>query len=501
MSQPTYIVNKIVVDQNTTFPYTLTPEGIQVVITTPHNGMDGIDSDHNILLEGDVNLVSRALGLSDRIELVSDQNQSYTYAKSRNILGDFGYIRTTWSALDILGAWADGKYCITDESPITEYYVESHQGTLYNEIRVRRQIPGYSDITISPNTPGATGTFHLEIFGSPITNSISFTDSDSIIEDIVVNLIPPYDSSWSTDYANNLRISIPITQDQSPYDGITPAVVVEEASAPNISPTSFYLYPYIITSGTLNPGNTPLITSEWDNLNNKSSHYSTISFPFGNPNFGDNDFSLDGGSNYANNNVTMYGCTVKGYSNINMQGAYAFLQECSLDHQVILDITALTGDQEIYGTFTGRPNNFDTIYLNDSFTGTIDLAAGRSTLRKTFDITLNGNWGIDADVDQFHHWAGEIYINNPDSHPLWRIENSQYLPDYFKIIIAQGQTLYFGQGNWATTYYSGTPITDGFNVGSYGQGGEVSFWREKDSSGAYTGRLLAYNVVMDYYYD
>ena len=495
MSQPQYIINQIINPPSAGFAYTLIPhDWLSVVVHTP--GPDAIQP-NEILLDGDVYLKGRNNGLNDRLSLKYDG--SFNRYDSSKIAYSDSYLPITFGEFDVLGQWANGKFNITDY--LDDYnagiYVEVVQGVLDSNVKIKRTRPGYGVINVGPITSGATGTFHLEITGAPITSSISFTDTDNLIYLVKNSIIGPFSDTWSTNYTNQIYVAVPPTLDPAPFNGANIDIIVEDGSAPNMENDAFVIYPYVFNNAIWDYYGSGEFLLEWDNMNNRATNYN-MRFPFNNPNSPDNDFSGDGGSDYMNSNVALGGCNIKGYSFINAYGAYAQVS-CSLDNQVILDISGVTGGSEIKGTFTGRPGNWDVIYLNQGFSGTIDLAAGRSTLVNIFYV--QEGYYIDADISQYLHWTGEIHVRGGDGISIRDIRNYQYLPDYFKIVIEPGQVQEFCQSNWGSTYFSGTPVTDVFTIGSYGSGGEISFWREKGPAGTYTGNLLAYNIVLDYYYD
>ena len=135
------------------------------------------------------------------------------------------------------------------------------------------------------------------------------------------------------------------------------------------------------------------IRSENDSNNNKIN----ISYSCGNEvsvlnnnNFYDNDFSQNGGSGLLQSNIQMYGCNLFGYSSINAYGSNAYIESCTLENQVNLDVTECRNEQYIRGRFIGRRNWTNTIYLKDEFRGEINLETGHSDLVKCF--TVFGNY-------------------------------------------------------------------------------------------------------------
>ena len=127
-------------------------------------------------------------------------------------------------------------------------------------------------------------------------------------------------------------------------------------------------------------------------------------------------------------------------------------------------------------------------------------------------VTTGGYFQTDGFIDfresQDRHWTGVIYLNNPYDNDLYNIYGLDRAPDYFKIVLLEGQSQYFVQGNWSTFVNPvDAPVDtwpyDGFWIGDgYGNGGELSFWRETYSDGLYhTGNLRAYTGAADYWYD
>ena len=99
---------------------------------------------------------------------------------------------------------------------------------------------------------------------------------------------------------------------------------------------------------------------------------------------------------------------------------------------------------------------------------------------------------------------GVIKLHNPNNVALYNIYGLDRAPDYFKIVVYENQFQYFVPGNWEVFNNTGHDYwpNDGFPIGCWGQGGEISFWREVAPGGLYhTGRLLCYSGVADYFAD
>jgi len=513
MSQPNYIINTIV-NPPQGFPFTIIPlsdNDLQVVVVSNYGGTGSISMDRN------VNLIGRTASESDTLTL-KYKNINSIKSVDRNIVGYDTYIPITWEDSNILGIWSDGNYVITDRgynghNKRADVYLHIDKPNIIKgEVLVKRGTPAISQIFVTAS--GQTGSFYLDSLGNILTNTITYDDSVDIKSAIASNFISG-SYSW---YMDNQSIYITSPTDNPDlYNNSIININVIGGTGPNILSSGLgfdygqsRLY---LDTAIYNYENDDVIYEE-DSFNNISTFYAYNSyFPFNNTGYTDNDFSQDGGSIFDNSNLMMAGCKTIGYGSINAQYAHAVLLGITVD-SVILDISSCYNNQLILGDFRaniimGPPY---VIYINATFSGSINLLTGVSTLQNTFNVGATaGDYWIDADQSQYHHWTGELFIvNNYDNNTIWEIHNVQYLPDNFKITILPGTTQSFGPGNWSVpavvdenvipiyAVLGGYP----FVIGSLGNGGEIMFIREKygynSVGGNYTGRILATSIILDY---
>ncbi len=298
----------------------------------------------------------------------------------------------------------NGRYEITDSS----YGINS--GGLFVDFINGAQLPTSHLVSVFPSTGyiqiidsvGLSGSFHIEINSVSITDTVTYDASIDDVYNIANKIIyatfdnlDPYSWSLSNDY---IFFSSPLNTNPTTYNGFTISIVNESGTNPNISISNLANGRlcmneaiYLLESDT--------ISLQTDRLNNRSTSYGYVDFPFNNTNFTDNDFSQDGGSYFVNSLIYLQGCSSLGYSSINTFGSNCGIYNVIVENTIYLDLTSLTQSQMVTGKFVGKGLFTDTIYLNDNFNGEINLNAGRSTLAKTFSFinSVSNNQGVVGD--------------------------------------------------------------------------------------------------------
>ena len=507
------------------FPFKITAgDRTYIPITSIFDGSPGsIHMDRSVYLKGRPKKNER-----DFIILQPIQSGLRSRLISKSIMSD-DYVPITLGELHAYGTDANGSFLITDSDSDRLIYLHAKDGIFETEPLVKQITPAFAQLTINTGNRITSGSFNVVMNGN-VLGGLSWDHSNEL--DIVLNIVSLLrNNGWNCNYTGINIIIFTDIVDQNENNGHS--LFIDDSGSSG-SPLDYNIdfnfnSPLGRSTSYLNkcswfyvPDNSDIISVERDGLGNSSSTYFGNGFPFFNSKIFqvvNNDLSQDGGSDFTNASLFMFSTTIKGYSYILANDSMAVFSNLTLDQGAILDVTGsnestrinntpilisgtLIGFQPIYGPYGGT---WTTFYMTENFNGYINLMEGRSTLVKNFEIL--GGYFIDADATQDLHWTGEIhlYYNDHGFPPtIWVIANFQFLPDYFKIVVNPGESFSFGPGNWGMSravnaqYGSWDPITIG--AGS-NNGGELSFWREKDNSGNYTGNLLCIDVIQDYDYD
>lgn len=423
-------------------------------------------------------------------------------------------------------SYANGSFKILDSTSDRYIYMTAKDGIPDTEVKVLQVTPSYARISLGSNNILTSGSFGLYL-NDIIIENINW-DHDTNLT-IILRIVEVWRNAGFQDghcsYDSNSVLFYFDSNDQILNNGHRLAIVPVSGDLDYTLDFNFNDSPHFSRS-YLNNGSWCYAKGwgenlylEKDGLGNVSScGYSYTPFPFFNSSImqvGNNDLSQDGGSNFTDSFIYMFGASIKGYSYINAPDCIGFISNLTLDKGAILDLTStndrgvypdglfvsgtIIGNNVIFGPFGG---DWTTFYLTENFNGYINLQEGRSTLRKTFEI-LDG-YRIDADYTQDLHWTGEIHLNySGHGMPptIWEISNIQFLPDYFKIVVNPGEIFTFGAGNWAYSNEIVNAYGDPLTVGAGYNGGELCFWREKYANGSYTGNILCTSVITDYYYN